>query len=130
MVKMWSFRGLLEELFWGYLSVFVDGFFISRLSDIENDISGQQKNADKEGYKGEEGTADGLQPANSLVFAVLEIAFCLLVRQACFWTPFSRIISGFELSFSWGRWYNNSNIDFKNIQVVADSPNQLSNNEK
>ncbi|OZC08270.1 hypothetical protein X798_04749 [Onchocerca flexuosa] len=51
------------------------------LYDIKNDISGQQNNANKEGYKGEEGTADGLQPANSLVFAVLEIALCLLIPQ-------------------------------------------------
>ncbi|KAL3985776.1 hypothetical protein ACH3XW_40030 [Acanthocheilonema viteae] len=48
--------------------------------DNENNIS-EQKNAIKEGYKGAEGTADGLQPASSLAFAVLEVALCLLVRQ-------------------------------------------------
>lgn len=38
----------------------------------------------RESYKGAEGTADGLQPVNSLVFAVLEVALCLLVRQVGF----------------------------------------------
>ncbi|MCP9264667.1 HTR5B [Dirofilaria immitis] len=51
------------------------------LSDIENDISDQQKNISREGYKGAEGTADGLHLSNSLSFAVLEVALCLLVRQ-------------------------------------------------
>ncbi|CAG9536111.1 unnamed protein product [Cercopithifilaria johnstoni] len=49
--------------------------------DNENDVSKQKENTTKEGYKGAEGTADGLQPASSLAFAVLEVALCLLVRQ-------------------------------------------------
>ncbi|EJD76264.1 HEAT repeat containing 5B [Loa loa] len=49
--------------------------------DIENDILEQQKNTTKERYKGAEGTINGLQPVNSLAFAVLEITLCILVRQ-------------------------------------------------
>uniref|UniRef100_A0A183DZY7 DUF4042 domain-containing protein n=1 Tax=Gongylonema pulchrum TaxID=637853 RepID=A0A183DZY7_9BILA len=45
--------------------------------DIENGNS-----EDRGSYRGAEGTADGLQPASSLAFAVLEVALCLLVRQA------------------------------------------------
>uniref|UniRef100_A0A915Q4W5 HEAT repeat-containing protein 5B n=1 Tax=Setaria digitata TaxID=48799 RepID=A0A915Q4W5_9BILA len=48
--------------------------------EIESHVLGEQGIV-KEGYKGAEGTADGLQPANSLAFAILEVALCLLVRQ-------------------------------------------------
>ncbi|VDK74235.1 unnamed protein product [Litomosoides sigmodontis] len=44
-----------------------------------NDISKQ--NASEESYSGAEGTADGLQPASSFAFAVLEVALCLLIPQ-------------------------------------------------
>ncbi|VIO98705.1 Uncharacterized protein BM_BM2175 [Brugia malayi] len=47
---------------------------------LDND-KGQQKSTVKDGYKGAEGTSDGLRPVGSLAFAVLEVALCLLVRQ-------------------------------------------------
>uniref|UniRef100_A0A0R3S5B1 HEAT repeat-containing protein 5B n=1 Tax=Elaeophora elaphi TaxID=1147741 RepID=A0A0R3S5B1_9BILA len=49
--------------------------------DIENNILEQERNTAVEGYKGAEGAADGLQPAGSLAFSVLEVALCLLIPQ-------------------------------------------------
>uniref|UniRef100_A0A1I8EY56 HEAT repeat-containing protein 5B n=1 Tax=Wuchereria bancrofti TaxID=6293 RepID=A0A1I8EY56_WUCBA len=49
--------------------------------DTKNGISGQQKSTVKDGYKGAEGTSDGLRPVGSLAFAVLEVSLCLLIPQ-------------------------------------------------
>lgn len=77
-------EGNLKDIFSSYDSFkpcFLNFYFdaICQYLDVQNANTPSEFEG---GYTGEEGSADGLEPQGSLAFAVLEVALCILVRQA------------------------------------------------